>query len=88
MKTVKSLLQGSSHVLPDIKPSISTTKVRSINPWDKLYGNGLKNKNSRRRGKRRRKWGRMGTQNPVRIVSCPHVKLCILSIRSNATCRR
>jgi hypothetical protein len=83
-KTVKSLHQGSLHVLADIKPSISTTKVRSITPWENRYGNGMKNKTDRRRRKR----GRMGTQKPVRTVSCPHVELCILWIRSNITCWR
>jgi len=90
LKTVKSLHQGSLHVLADIKPSIPTTKVRSITSWDNLYGNGLKKKNSRRRRRRRRrrKRERVGTQKPVRIVSCPHGKLCILWIRCIATCRR
>jgi hypothetical protein len=63
----------SSHVLTDIKPSTSTQKSEALHPGITCMVMDCKKKNSRRRKRRR-----MGTQNPVRIVSCPHVKLCIL----------
>lgn len=56
MKTVKSLHQGSLQILADIKPSISTTKVRNITPWDNLYGNGLKNKTAGGKGREQDGW--------------------------------
>jgi hypothetical protein len=66
------------------KPSTSK-KVTSITPWANLYGTVLENKNCRTRAGWRR---RAVMQKPVRIVSCPGVKLCILWTWSTATCVR